>query len=162
MVLDAFSCRSDSPTDEDPPSNVLPGYSNSMAPPNWVSSPIFASTCDTHGTETESLIVGGARDVPAGWVQQPARDVSWPPLYPTYSGFEVVHARGCLPLLPRVQTLPLAPSRRESLTTVKFGTHGCSPSLNTGACSPHLGLLCLSVTDPLSPNSSNHGLFQIN
>ena len=71
VVPDTFSGRSDSPPDEDPPSNVLPGYSDSMAPPDWVSSPILASTSDTHGTETESLIAGLAMSRLAGFNNLP-------------------------------------------------------------------------------------------
>ena len=71
VVPDTFSRRSDGPHNDEAISNVLPGYSESMAPPDWVSSPIIASTSHNDSMETEALIAGLAMSRLAGFNDPP-------------------------------------------------------------------------------------------
>ena len=57
MVPDAFSHKSDS-LSGDNANNIIPDYSTSMGPPDWVSSPIHGATY-AH-SETEQYVLGAA------------------------------------------------------------------------------------------------------
>ena len=71
VVPDTFSRRSDKGPEvqgDMTNSNVLPAYSSTMGPPDWVSSPIIASINQAPPPSVR-LIPPGAGDVPDGGSQ---------------------------------------------------------------------------------------------
>ena len=61
VIPDAFSRRHDSPIHTTPMSNVLPGYSHTLAPPSWVSPPTLAAfdtKSDEDAAEVEGMMAG--------------------------------------------------------------------------------------------------------